>query len=450
MKKSALIVLSLAILASITFAISSCKEDEPPAKPVVSFDDETQVAQEGAGIVNIVVELDKPAPNDITVEYTLAGTAVDLELAPNVAASDYSIVGGTGELEIEKGESSGVIQIDLRSDASYEGDETIELELDDAGAEATISDEKSTMVFTIKDDDPKPAITFASSSITVNEDDGVIEIPVTLDAVVAENLTIQFTLGGDAVDSITSKASEETNQYIPADYAIRGTTPGSITIKKNSSSGVIRVGIYTDFYFEGDEPFTITLNEASGVDIGTNGTITVNIQQQDGLVAELHWDEAYTDVDMDMFLWLNDGTDRGIVALSAYSSFDAPEQIFIPAIINDAFSFEMTYVYYAGTASPMNFSVIFAEVIDGVLESSANFQEFAGAYTTANINAWETLSDVTLTEQTFDKEGGVFTNFSQITVPASSSRVSNTPTTIKLNRAVKKGTRSLVERTLKN
>jgi hypothetical protein len=451
MKKYAVVLTTLLSLSAMSLIISSCKDDEPPAKPVVSFDDDTQVAQEAAGIVDVLVKLDKPASKDLTISYTVTGTAVDLEAAPNVAASDYSIVGGTGELDIAKGESSGTIQIDLRSDTSYEGDETIEIELDDAGEDATISAEKSSIVFTIKDDDTKPTITFASGTMTVNEADGIVEIPVTISSPVSQNINVQFTLGGEATDSVASVASETSEQYKPADYSVIG-TQGSFTIKANATSGVIRLGLYTDFYFEPEaETITLTLTAPTNVDLGTSAAITINLEQQDGLIAELHWNDDNTanDIDMDMFLWLMSGNNKQLYAFSSYGSVEDPEQIFVPSVVTDGLSVGMSYVYYEGTADPMNFTVLFADYKEGQVEPEANFETFNGTYTLANIHAWEKFSDITLIEQTFAKVGSEFTNFSAITTPATSSRMKPmlvTPTKLK---QTGKETRSSIQRLIK-
>src|SRR5690606_27148276 len=124
---------------------------------------------------------------------------------------------------------------------------------------------------------------------------------------------------------------------------------------------------------ENDETIVITLSEAgNGVQISENNKTTITIEQQNGKVIALVWDEDYDDVDMDLFLWDMGDDEQPLLGLSAT---DGPtpqlELLFIPAIIDNA-SLGASYVYYSGTEEPMNFEVHFADYVDGTVEGEAD------------------------------------------------------------------------------
>jgi hypothetical protein len=442
MRKSALIILSLTILTSLTFVISSCKEDEPPAKPVVSFKTDKLSVSEGNGTLEVEVELSSPAPSDLTIEYNLAGTAVDLEAAPNVASSDYSIEGGSGELEIEAGATSGSITILLLADNGYEDNETIEIELDDAGSNATVSDENSAIEITIVNDDDKAIANITTASFAINEDDAinsstnelaVFEVEVTLDKPAASAVTVNYELSGTAIDTVF--VSENQLPFYLSDYFIDGSY-GQVTIAAGQSTGKIKLQVIPDYRFEPvPEQIIITLIEggSSAVSVGQDNEMTITISQQNGKVISLSWDDpAYTDVDMDMFLWIgNDVNDTESMELFTLSALGrtTPKQevIFIPDAIfvpGADVAFGASYVYYDGTPSSLNFDVTFSDYVDGVLEDEATADKFSATYTAANINKWDTQTgSVPAIEQTFTMSDGVYANFSTITVPTAGSRV---------------------------
>jgi hypothetical protein len=104
----------------------------------------------------VKVVLDKPAPEDITVTYTIGGTAVEEVAAAGQHATDYAIKSDYKEVKIAKGESEGIIQLDLYSDTDLEEDETIEL-----------------AIASVDPVEVKPAVP-DDMTITVQQEDGLI------------------------------------------------------------------------------------------------------------------------------------------------------------------------------------------------------------------------------------------------------------------------------------
>jgi hypothetical protein len=432
MKKGILILSSFSAIAALSIVFSSCKEDEPPAKPKISIDGASRTVSEGAGTIEIEVELDKPADKDITVEYTLTGTAVDLDNVGNVSLSDYEVTSGSGEVDIDKGETKGVIEIAIRADAEFEEDETIIIELDDAGADAEIT-EDNVMEIKITNDDSKIQASINTAAYTMNEDDAetVVEIEVKLSAPAPTALKVKYELTGTARDSLTG-----TNQQVPSryfDYYVDGVL-GEVSFSSGQSSAMIKVQVYVDFVFEESETIIATLVEggSSIVEISEDNTTTVTIDQQDGKIIALLWDETYTDVDMDMFLWIGEDVNNleGILSATTLGRTTPQEEvIFIPEIISNEpglanLGFGLSYVYYSGSADPMNFEVHFIDFQDGNFEAEAGIDVFTATYGAVNKNAYDSPTGTDpVVVQTFRLVDGVYTDLSGITVPASGSRM---------------------------
>lgn len=135
MRKYSILFLSALTLGSFVFVFTSCDDDEPPAKPKLSFASATLTAKESDENLLIEVVLDKAASEDITIEYSLSGSALDDVTAGNTDPVDYEVISDYGEIEIEKGQTTGTIELNLLSDGEFEDDETIEISIDDVSSE---------------------------------------------------------------------------------------------------------------------------------------------------------------------------------------------------------------------------------------------------------------------------------------------------------------------------
>lgn len=126
MKTNIILSLSLITAFAASVTLSSCGDDEPP-KRVLSFSNETLEAKESDGTLEVEVKLDKPATKDFTIQYTLDGTAVEKSTVdPEEEAYDYEDL-NEGKISIKKGETTGIIELDLYSDPFLEDQETIEI-----------------------------------------------------------------------------------------------------------------------------------------------------------------------------------------------------------------------------------------------------------------------------------------------------------------------------------
>ena len=153
MRKYSVLLLSALALGSFVFVLSSCDDDEPAAPPQLSFAVSELTVKESDANLQIQVVLDKPASEDITIEYSIGGTAKDDVSAGTTAPADYEVVTDYLELEIPEGETTGIIELDLYSDSDYEDDETIELAIEEVDSDAIEITRDDDIVITVQQED---------------------------------------------------------------------------------------------------------------------------------------------------------------------------------------------------------------------------------------------------------------------------------------------------------
>ena len=466
MKNYAALVLTIAILVGLGFGFSSCKEDEPPVPPKLSFAESSMSVSEGAGTIAVELVLDKPYSKNLNIEYDLGGTAKD-QSAVGTAEADYEVDGTHGLVVIQSGETSGFIEIDIYNDIAFEEDETIEISISDintSDVELTADDE---VLITITNDDQALQLSFVNQTVTVNEADQALEVQLTLDKPAPQDITVQYELSGSATDSVKASIEELNPDYYinreGVSYA-NGKTTAQLVIPAGQSTGVIDIRLYSDLLVEDGNPDTdpfdpetivITVTPSSGISMADN-TMEIQLEQEDGFLIALFWPDPVEDpagdlhADMDLLIRVGDNTTTwlGVLTGSIMEGFEGPEIIFIPNAI-DYPAYGLSYTYYEGTLDPLNFEVVYIDLVDGALEAAANTLSYEATYTAANINAWTNVSS-TKVVQTFEKNESGFTTPTEIVVPDQGSRVGsrdNFTSTLKRNETRVSGSiQRLVER----
>lgn len=446
MKNYAALILSVAVLVGAGLGFSSCKDDEPPVPPKLSFSESAITVNEDVGVIDVELVLDKPYSRDLNVEYTLGGTASDQD-AVGTANADYEVVGTHGVVVIESGATSGTIKLEIYSDAAFEDDETIEISIIDVNTsdvQLTTDDE---IVITITNDDAQAVVVFGAASLTVNEADGLVDLVVELNNPASSDLIVNYTVEGSALDSLTGVQDETPPQFF--DYKFVTESFGELEISAGETSGSITIKLFSDFYFEGDETIVLTLTGSSAASIGTANKMTVTIEQEDGKAIGLLWDPSYEDVDMDLFLWWGEdiATTDNLLALAIAEATEPQEEIvFIPKAVSEGITdlaFGLSYVYYQGTADPMNFEAHFVDFANGEFEAAGDRDVFTAAYTLQNINPWFESKVDPQVVQTFRIVNGEYIEITEITVPASGSRMKSYELPRELQRANPPSTRRL-------
>lgn len=288
-------------------------------------------------------------------------------------------------------------------------------------------------------DDPEPepeiaTLSFEVTELTVNEADGEVEIELVLDKPAPEGFTVEYDVSGSAREKIVNPLNGVYDYEIIDGPTVAGGS-GEVEFEEGDESAVIVLKFYSDFSFESlSTPETINLSiedvDSDLIEISRDDEIDISLEQEDGTIVLLGWgpndEETYEDVDMDLILWVKDdeGDLQPTNILSAYISVEPPEFIFFPRVFEDD-TYGFSYTYYSGTVEPMRFVAVFAEIIDGAVEPTDDQLAFEGEYMLDNRNGtWDQEGGAPLVlAQTFDMEDNVFTNFSELNIEETSSRV---------------------------
>jgi hypothetical protein len=153
MRKYNVLLLSALTLGSFVFVLSSCKDDEPATPPQLSFAAKTLTVKESDANPQIQIVLDKAASEDLEIEYSIKGTAKDDVTAGTTSPADYEVVSDYKKVEIPKGETVGIIELDLYSDSDFEDDETIELAIEEVSSDNVEITRDDDMVITVTQED---------------------------------------------------------------------------------------------------------------------------------------------------------------------------------------------------------------------------------------------------------------------------------------------------------
>lgn len=276
-----------------------------------------------------------------------------------------------------------------------------------------------------KEDEPpvKPKLSVAEKTLTLKESDGEVEIELVLDKAATQDIEIDYSIGGTANEEVKIGNKGNPDYKITSDYL-------KCQIKAGETKGVIKLELYSDIGLEDDETIEIQIEEVDwdGIEITREDEVNITLKQEDGLLVVLAWGvgagENYVDVDMDLFLWAEDASstlvNTGIGSVQATTS--SPEYFFLPTAVANDGDYGLSCTYYSGSADPMNFQVSYVKFVD---QNDVSTVTKKGSYTKANINAWDNSGIDPQLIMTFTKTGTEFANFSEITIPASGSRTSN-------------------------
>ena len=195
------------------------------------------------------------ADRDITVTYTISGTATN--------GTDYATI--TTTATIAAGTSSTTIAIDVATDTLAECDETVTLTLSAASCGA-INGGSSGDTVTITETDPTISL-FASDADAAEQaganDNGEFTISIDGGRTAERDITVTFTVGGTASNG--------------QDYDNIGTTG---TILAGSNNSTIDILVRNDNLAECDETVVLTLtNSSCGTVSGANSSGTVTISE---------------------------------------------------------------------------------------------------------------------------------------------------------------------------
>ena len=211
--------------------------DNEATPPTISFSSSLSSGPESTAGASLPLTLSNSWTSDITVSYTVSGTAV--------AGTDYTAA--SGSLLIPSGKNSANLDISgIVDDAIYEGPETIIVTLTSATA-GTIGS-ADTHTYTITGNDSQPSVQFSLSSSTVNETTSSATLQLQLSNPTTSAVSLSYTVAGTA----TSIGG--------ADYTALS---GTATIPALATTADITVSsINNDNVYEGNETVIVTLSSS--------------------------------------------------------------------------------------------------------------------------------------------------------------------------------------------
>ena len=182
----------------------------------------------------------------LPVNFTVGGTAT--------AGADYATLLGT--VIIPAGSASAVIELQMRDDKDVEPNETVSVTLTTS---PTYTISSSTVTETILDDDVL-VVTVSPTQSGLGEPGGSGTFTVKRDGDQSANLVVNYTLTGSASNGV--------------DY----TSPsGSVMIPAGAASADVVITALNDALVEGDESVTLVLSTNAAYDIGTPGSATLTL-----------------------------------------------------------------------------------------------------------------------------------------------------------------------------
>lgn len=191
-------------------------------------------------------------PSPTTVNLLYAGTAS--------GATDYS--GAVATVVIPAGASSATVSITPLADTTVEADETVIVSVDN-GSGYTVGSPSSVVGFILNDDAPIATVSVSPGSVA--EDSGTaLTYTISLDRPSPNPVTVNFNWGGTAASGDYTRSAAS-----------------SIVFSANVTSQTVTATPVADSTVEGNETVILTLAAAPGYGVGTPGSATGTIVDDD-------------------------------------------------------------------------------------------------------------------------------------------------------------------------
>ena len=259
MKKSLFSVARLGMLLCAVVFLTGCggsngSETTLQSLPLVSFATGSQSNGENVAVQTITVLLSQVSVRDVTVPFTVTGTAAN--------PADYTIT--ASPVTIVAGATTAAITITVVDDALNENDETVIVTM---GTPTNAIPFATTVhTATIVDNDPLPLVSFATGSQSNGENVAVQTITVLLSQVSVRDVTVPFT--------VTETAAN------PADYTI---TASPVTIAAGATSTAITITVVDDTLNENNETVIVTMGTPTNATQDATTVHTATITDNDPL-----------------------------------------------------------------------------------------------------------------------------------------------------------------------
>ncbi|MDA9079679.1 autotransporter domain-containing protein, partial [Gammaproteobacteria bacterium] len=230
------------------------------SQPTVDFNTISSNGVESVSSKAITVDLSAVSSENVTVNYSVTGTAAG-------SGTDYTLANGS--LTINAGSSSGIITIgNIVDDLLDEIDETVIVTLS-SPANANLGTD-IVHTYTINDNENAPTISFDITTSSNDESVSSQAIVVNLSTISSKDITVNFAVTGTANGS-------------GKDFTLANE---SITIKAGETSGTITItDIVDDLLDEANETVIVTLSNPINAILGSNNSHTYTINDNDNIPA---------------------------------------------------------------------------------------------------------------------------------------------------------------------
>ena len=228
--------------------------------PLLSFDLASSAVLEGAGTHAVSISLDALSGLDVTVPFTISGTAVD--------PVDFGI--DVSPVVIAAGNQSVLLNVTLVDDLLDELDETLVVDM--GGATNASLGLLTSHTATITDNDAAPLLQFELAKSWVTENQGTVVVRVELDAPSGLPVIFSGIVGGGATPGVDYNAPAGPFQI----------NPGSLTYD-------VPVDLLDDAEVEGTEILRLALDPGlmSGATVGALGIHRMRIRDDESTRASV-------------------------------------------------------------------------------------------------------------------------------------------------------------------
>jgi hypothetical protein len=223
--------------------------------PSVQFTNATAGNSEAVTPATVQIELDAISGKDVTVNYSVSGTATG-------TGTDHNLASGTAT--INAGDLTTELSIAITNDVFDEYNETIIITLS-SPTNASLGT-TTTHTYTIVDEDATPAIDFSTGSSSGSEATTPGTIEVRLSAAAGRDASVDYAVTGGTATSGG------------VDFTLAS---GTATITEGNLTTNISANINNDALDEANETFTVTLSSPTNASLGTNQTHIYTITDND-------------------------------------------------------------------------------------------------------------------------------------------------------------------------
>ena len=227
--------------------IATIQDDDN--QPSVTLNLTGSPLSENAGIAIVTAILSNLSTQNVTVNLTFSGTAVN--------NTDYSA--SSASILIPAGSLTGAITLTGINGTTFEANESVIIDIHSVNNGTESGTQQ--VIATINDDDNQPSVTLNLTGSPLFENAGIAIVTATLSNPSAQNVTVNLTFSGTAANNTDYSASS-----------------ASILIPAGSLTGAITLTGINDTTFEANESVIVDINSVNnGTESGTQQVIaTIN------------------------------------------------------------------------------------------------------------------------------------------------------------------------------